>query len=186
MQHPFLLDATGAPVIVTGPPGDQLVSLRLPFSSTPTQPPVAMDITLRVSELADVGVPLTGSARAGFQYGADPLDNPTVDAPIVTAFASASVAPTAWAMSKTYLGPEDETATGPNFPRLYRIDVDVADGQTVTDLEVTDRLPVELQFLGGVTTLINGAPAFGCVGQSFSSAWRPSLHTAGKRRTSTM
>ena len=159
LEHPVLRTPTGTPVLVTGNPGDEFVVLRLPFSSTPTQPPVAMDVTLRVSELADVGVPLVGSARGGFQYGADPLDNPTVDPPIVGTQVSGRVTPTAWRMTKTYLGPENETATGPSFPHQYRIDVDVANGQVVTDLDLTDRLPIELQFVGGVTTLVNGAPA---------------------------
>ena len=69
LEHPVLRLPNGTPVLVTGNPGDEFVVLRLPFSSTPTQPPVAMDVTLRVSELADVGVPLVGSARGGFHTG---------------------------------------------------------------------------------------------------------------------
>ena len=55
--------------------------------------------------------------------------------------------PTILRLTKTYIGPEDETATGPNFPRQYRITVDVATGQTVTDLDLTDVLPGNLQFI---------------------------------------
>ena len=31
-------------------------------------------------------------------------------------------------IAKAYSGPEDETATGPNFPRQYTITVDLAAG----------------------------------------------------------
>ncbi len=59
---------------------------------------------------------------------------------------------------KTYLGPEDETASGPNFPRQYRITVDVANGQTVTDLDITDALPGNLQFLAVTSASAVGSP----------------------------
>src|SRR5690606_33924570 len=52
-----------------------------------------------------------------------------------------------WTMTKVYLGPEDETTSGPNFPRQYRIEVDLADGQTVANLDLTDLLPDNLQFV---------------------------------------
>ena len=67
--------------------------------------------------------------------------------------------PAIWRLTKTYIGPEDETATGPNFPRQYRIDVDIATGQTVTSVDLTDALPGSLQFLSVVSTLVNNAPA---------------------------
>jgi uncharacterized repeat protein (TIGR01451 family) len=42
---------------------------------------------------------------------------------------------------KTYEGPENETATGPNFPHKYKIILNVANGMTVTNLNVQDCIP---------------------------------------------
>lgn len=50
--------------------------------------------------------------------------------------------------AKTYIGPEDETATGPNYPRQYKIILDIAAGQTVTNLTVKDCLPPNVVFTG--------------------------------------
>jgi large repetitive protein len=160
--HPYAVNASGVPLVVTGgTPGDQLVVLQLPFGSfTTTQPSAALQVTTTLSNLADLGTPLNIRARAGFQYGADPLNNPPADPSIVGAFtANQPVTPAIWRLTKTYIGPEDETATGPNFPRQYRIDVDIATGQTVTNLDLIDLLPGNLQYLSVVSTLVNNAPA---------------------------
>lgn len=162
VTHPYARTAAGAPVVVTGgTPGNQLVVLQLPFGSfTATQPAAAIQVTTTLSTLADANVALNIRARGGFQYGADALDNPPVDPSTLGAFtANLPVTPTIWRLTKTYIGPEDETATGPNFPRQYRIDVDIATGQTVTNVDLTDVLPNNLQFLALVSTLINNAPA---------------------------
>lgn len=160
--HPYARTSAGAPVVVSGgTPGHQLVVLRLPFGSfTPTQPAAPIQVTTTLSTLADAGTALNLRARGGFQYGADPLDNPPSDPSALGAFTpNQPVTPAVWRLTKTYVGPEDETASGPNFPRQYRIDVDIAAGQTVTALDLTDVLPGNLQFLAVVSTLVNGAPA---------------------------
>ena len=65
--------------------------------------------------------------------------------------------PTVVTLAKTYIGPENETATGPNFPRRYTISADVAAGQTVTNLRFIDYLPNNLSFLSVVSTFAGGA-----------------------------
>ncbi|MGH9676409.1 MAG: hypothetical protein ACRD36_04845 [Candidatus Acidiferrum sp.] len=52
--------------------------------------------------------------------------------------------PELFMLKKTCIGPENETATGPNFPRQYKLDVSIAPGQTITNLDVTDLLPNNL------------------------------------------
>ncbi len=160
-NHPYARTAAGLPVVVTGTPGYQLVVLQLPFGSfTPNQPVATVQVTTTLSTLADANAALNIRARGGFQYGADPLSNPATDPSTLGTFtANQPVTPTIWRLTKTYVGPEDETATGPNFPRQYRIDVDIATGQTVTAVDLTDALPGNLQFLAVVGTLINNAPA---------------------------
>ncbi|MCL4207221.1 MAG: isopeptide-forming domain-containing fimbrial protein [Pirellulaceae bacterium] len=156
VEHPYAVDPAGDPLQVCGTPGDTLVVFQLPFGSfTPDQPPAVISVTADMSDFADLGVPLTLTARAGFQFGNDPLDNPATDPSLVSQAStdsstwtpSASVTPTLIRLTKTYVGPEDETATGPNFPRQYVINVEVATGQTVTNLDVSDFLPNNLAFL---------------------------------------
>ena len=53
--------------------------------------------------------------------------------------------------NKAYVGPEHETATGPNYVRTYTIDIDVAAGQTVTNLQVVEHLPDNIWYLGDGT-----------------------------------
>ncbi len=174
-DHPYARTSAGAAVVVTGTPGDQLVVLQLPFGSfTVPQPAVVIQVTTALSTRADANVALNVRARPGFQYGADPLDNPPADPSILGAFtANQPVTPTIWRLTKTYIGPEDETATGPNFPRQYRVDVDVATGQTVTSVDVTDALPSNIQFLAVVGTLVNG------VATSTTAIATPSASTPG-------
>lgn len=156
--HPY----TGAVVDCADLPGtgsgDLLAVLELPFGSfTPTQPPATVDVTLALSELADLDVALVVSALAGFRYGADPLDNPQVDPPLVQAVpTSAAVVPTLATLDKTYLGPEDETATGPNFPRRWLVELSVAPGQELTGVVLTDYLPDNVAFLSAAVTAGSG------------------------------
>ena len=160
VNHPYAVTVTGAPVQVCGgTPGDKLVVLLLPFGSfVPSQPAVNVSVTARLSGLADLGVPLTVRARGGFQFGMDPLNNPATDPSILSGFVSDSVRPTLLTLTKTYLGPEDETATGPNFPRRYLLTVDIANGQTVSLLSLQDFLPGNMQFL----SVVSSVPAVTC------------------------
>lgn len=147
--HPYAIDASGAPVQVTGLAlGQSYVVLRLPFGSfTPGQPAAVVHVTTQLSNLANVDVPLPIVANGGFQFGATPLDDPATDPSIVGNTATTAVVPKIMRITKTYNGPEDETATGPNYPRSYTLRVAVAPGQDVTDLTVTDSLPDTLQYL---------------------------------------
>ncbi|MEM9658324.1 MAG: hypothetical protein AAF961_08190, partial [Planctomycetota bacterium] len=175
VTHPYAVDASGAPLTVSGVAGDQLIVAQLPFGSfTAAQPPAEVTFDLTMSELADLQQPLTMHARAGFQYGNTSLNDPAVDPSLVSDgpadatswSAAASVEPALLSLSKNYLGPEDETATGPNFPRQYEIVVDVAEGQEISDLDITDVLPanvvlesVDAISTGGATTVFPTTPA---------------------------
>ena len=102
------------------------------------------------------------AALGGFSYGADALDNPTVDAPLRGATASGTITPSVLTLTKTYSGPENETATGPNYRRRYTIRADLASGQTVTDLRLIDFLPNNIAFL----SLVSSTPAGAVVEQT--------------------
>lgn len=130
------------------PPGFedcQIVLLPLRFLSLyPGQPPVRVEITLQVHSFADPGTPLPVKVLGGFQSGISATGTECLEGDA----AAATTVPTLFKVRKRYLGPEDETATGPNFPQPYEIEVDVADSQTLNPLLVTEDLPDSLVYLG--------------------------------------
>lgn len=157
--HPFAVDSLGAPIVVNGTPGDSLVVIELPFGSfTGGQTPAEIVVDLSLSEDADLNAPLTLAATGGFALGTDPLDNPTTDAPIRGATTAGQTEPIVADFVKTYLGPEDETATGPNYPRTYELRLDLADGAEFEDIILSDVLPDHIVPLSAsVTTGPGGA-----------------------------
>ena len=168
IDHPFAVDASGNPLQVTGTAGDKLVVVELPFGSYTTgQPPADIVINATTSNLADLGTDLIIGSRSGFRFGSDPLDNPGADPSIISdaAIDSSSwteqllVTPTLLELTKTYLGPEDETATGPNHVQQYRIDIDIADGQTISNLDIIDSLPPNVVVTAINSVEVNGAAA---------------------------
>jgi fimbrial isopeptide formation D2 family protein/uncharacterized repeat protein (TIGR01451 family) len=154
VPHPFAKDASGNPRMLKladfpgAKAGDKVYVLELPLGSyTPSQPPVDIAVTTAVSNLADVGQALPVIARGGFRFGGDPLDNPTVDPPIIGSSTTQNFTPSLFRVVKENLAHENETATGPNFKQTYRVRVDVADGQTLTNLRLRDVLAGTLQFV---------------------------------------
>lgn len=129
--------------------------LELPVGSfVPGQAPIVIEITAKVDSFADLGFPLVVGARGGFRFGTSAQGGaPTADP--ACPMAGGPVLPTLATIQKSYLGPESETATGPNFPRKYKLAVDIADGQTLEPLRIVDCLPDNL-------TLTGGAPPAGC------------------------
>lgn len=165
VAHPYARDTNNTPLQVCGTPGDTLVVLQLPFGSfTPDQPAADINVQATISNKADENVALPIYTRAGFQYGNDPLDNPAADPALVTnpstssnLWAVSTVTPDLIRLTKTYLGEEDEPVNGPNFIRRFKLSVDIAPGQTVTNLDLTDILPGTMQFVALVDTTVAGS-----------------------------
>lgn len=154
VEHPLLRNPDGTPVIVSGlTPGDRFIVLQLPLGSYEADSTeLTIHGTANIDQLADVGEALPIEVRGGFQYGCDPLDNPSVDNPndTVSNFVSDSVTPEVIRIDKMLIAPENETATGSNFPRSYVINIDIADGQTITDLVITDPISNRIVYLNNV------------------------------------
>ncbi len=146
---------------VMGNPGDQFVVLQLPFGSyTGAQTPAEIIANFSLSGKADLGVALPISARAGFQYGLDALDNPMGppmnDPRIVGPTAMDTFTPVLATLTKVSNAPsdrEEEVGTGPNQPLTYTINVDVADGQTLTNIDITDLLPDTIHYTSSSITI---------------------------------
>ena len=147
--HPFAMDASGNLVTLTGTPGDQLVVLQMPFGSfVQNQPSLQISMQMTMGQHAAVGKPLSLVATSGFRYGNDALDNPKTDAPIRGTSATLAVTPALVTTKISYLGPENETATGANFVQSYRVDVDVAIGANINQLTLDNLLDSNEVFVG--------------------------------------
>ncbi len=135
-----------------------------------------MSVDAQLSQYADLGTGLTIRARGGYEFGADPLDNACCDVPIVspsnpnsaTWTPTGTVTPTLISISKGDDAAESETATGPNYPHTYTVTVDIAPGQTITNLNVFDHFDDNIVITGinnfspasgSVTTIGGAAPA---------------------------
>ncbi|HET9229566.1 MAG TPA: hypothetical protein VFR31_22990, partial [Thermoanaerobaculia bacterium] len=124
-----------------------------PFGSfVPGQPDVEIDVEVKVHPFADVNVPLLLGARGGFRYGNSALGTSALTIGTFSPASIATVSPHVLTVKKIYLGPEDETATGPNFPRQYRIEVDISNNQTLQNVEIQDCFPNNVTFLGVAST----------------------------------
>jgi fimbrial isopeptide formation D2 family protein/uncharacterized repeat protein (TIGR01451 family) len=164
--HPFARDGNGNLRVVQASdygakPGDQLVVLDLPFGSlVPEQPKMTITVNFSLSDHADLGEPLTVSAQGGFAFGRDPLDNPTADHPVLGAKASGTITPSLFTLSKSFNGPEGETATGPNFQRSFDLKFDVATGQNVLNPVFKDTLPEGVVVVGTPTMSVPGSVVY--------------------------
>ncbi len=141
--------------------GQTWINILVPFGSyAPDQPVARLDFTATLAESPDgiepgavPGDPIDITARAGFQFGADALDNPTTDAPIQQGGTSSdAITPIVMRLEKAVQLPEGETAQGPNFPFTYTISIDVATNITVSNVNVRDLLPTNLFFLNATTS----------------------------------
>ncbi|MDY9924548.1 carboxypeptidase regulatory-like domain-containing protein [Methanobacterium sp.] len=130
---------------VTGTPGYSLYIIEYPLGSfTSGQPSAVLQINAFLRGNSTLGLPLNITAYPVFRFGA----NETGGTPIRGNQTTAQVTPTVIKIIKNTVAPhEDETATGSNYPWDYTLTVDVANGQTVTDINVIDLLPGNLQFV---------------------------------------
>jgi uncharacterized repeat protein (TIGR01451 family)/fimbrial isopeptide formation D2 family protein len=156
--HPFAKNPDGTAVVVTGKPDDQLVVVQLPFGSYgPEQPAAEINFTGIVSPLAQPNSSYPVTATGGFQFQTDSAGNPTVNVATLGTTTTDPIQPQLFRIKKTSSAPEAETATGPNFQHTYTVSMAVAPGQTVTNLQLADVLPGNVQFVSLVTATGNGA-----------------------------
>lgn len=171
VNHPYAENTVPEPVEVCGTPGDQLVVFQLPFGSfTPDQPAVEIDFQVSLSDYADLGYTLPLYARGGFQFGLTPLDDPCCDPSFfddstpgtMTDNPVGAIDPVLMELTKTNTPPESEVATGPNFPHRYTVEVEIADGQTVTNLDIVDYIDDNIIITGvtasGASVTFGGNP----------------------------
>ncbi|WP_280283067.1 VCBS domain-containing protein [Pseudomonas sp. BN415] len=156
-SHPLAVGTNGLPLVINAADfgmraGDQMVVVELPFASVSQgQPPITVQVTASLSDLADTDFSFSGPtpdltirARSGFQYGNDSLNNPATDPSIVEPSANADsyvVHPTVINFDQVITTPEGETATGPNFGRELDVIITPADSQTLSDVVLIQPVP---------------------------------------------
>lgn len=175
--HPYAVDNTGNPITINGTPGDTLVVIQLPFGSfTANQTPADIVLDLSLSEDADLSQLLDITVNGGFQYGNDAQDNPATDPSIIGPSQTIQVEPVVMDFEKVYIGPEDETATGPNYTRFYELQVDIAEGQTVNNVVIEDFLPNNIIPIGH--QVITGTSASESFSNGINAATNGNVFTA--------
>ena len=184
VDHPWARLSNGDNARVCGPAGDTLVSLRLPYSVfLPGQPAADITVEAKLSSFADLNTTLNIQSRSGYLYGNDSLDNGCCGDPIIidypstdsTTWPHSPLTPKLITFNKSYIGPDNtqaETVSGPNFIRQYSLIANIADGQTITNLDIFDELPNNEQF----DSLETGATTPG-----FSSISMPGTTVPGGR-----
>ncbi|PTX97490.1 hypothetical protein DB346_21075 [Verrucomicrobia bacterium LW23] len=131
--------------------GEEFYIYELPFGSfVVDQEPLDVEftaITNKATESAQVGVDLEIEVGGGFRYGNTPTGTTVIEAAVDVG----TVTPKVWEVGKDVVIHEDETATGSNFHVPWQLSVDVASGEMVHDIVLTDQLPNNLMFVGNVT-----------------------------------
>jgi uncharacterized repeat protein (TIGR01451 family) len=169
---PLGVDGNGNPLFIAAPAGyqagDWMVTMALPFGSfTPHQPAADIQLTFTVdnsTELSSMhgGQPLNITAIGGFQYGADPLNDPATDPSLVGTSVRTSSTVSLLDVSATTDLHEGETATGPDYPFNYVVTINpapVTASDPVHGVDFTFKLPDQVQFVPGANTINITGPA---------------------------
>lgn len=132
--------------------GDTINVYALPFSNLTAGQSTTVSIAASTSNLADVGSPLPICLTPRFRD-----DEPALNGPAITGSAiKTDATPVLWRMTKTYLDLENETATGPNYARDYRLDLDIATGQKIDNTTLIDVLSPTMQYVRVVNGSVQG------------------------------
>ncbi len=154
--------------VIAGPDGGTLSLIELPVSSVVEgEPTLVVNICVTIDAAAEIGVPLEVTATPVFVLGDTASgDNGPIEGIAVTS----TVTPTIVIFSKSDDAPEAERPTGPSFPVTYTLNADIANAQTVSNLQIGDVLPASMQFDGPISI----AGGVGC-----AAVASPSMTTPG-------
>ncbi|MEM6702675.1 MAG: hypothetical protein AAF690_08235 [Acidobacteriota bacterium] len=152
---------------ITAPAGYTVVVARLPVGSVVDGGPTLLpEICLTVDSGVDPYDPLDFSVIPAYEFGNSATGTPIVypanrvDDPIT---------PTIARLTKTNRAAEFERAPGPTWPYEYEIAIDIADGVTLSTLDILDSpLPAGLTVISGPTVvggtgcIVNGTVDIDC------------------------
>lgn len=136
--------------MASGPEGFRLLVLNVPVGSMVEN---GVSLTVKVCGMLNgpgvtIGTPVDVVSSMVYRYGDSPIgeNGSIVDAPVM-----ASITPTLYRLSKSV--DKSDLPTGSCWDFSYNITVDIADQMLITDLEINDILPDNVQYLGllGIT-----------------------------------
>jgi uncharacterized repeat protein (TIGR01451 family)/fimbrial isopeptide formation D2 family protein len=127
--------------------GERLYNVRYPLGSVSSaQPPQCINLNVFIPLTATLGTALNIGITPIFAFGSSPLD--TGPAAAITGVAIiVPVTPSVVKITKKFITPELETATGPSYPRQYELVINAATGATISPLTISDVLPTSMQFV---------------------------------------
>ncbi|MEL6348224.1 MAG: isopeptide-forming domain-containing fimbrial protein, partial [Myxococcota bacterium] len=136
---------------VSCPTGSTFYFIRTAFSGlAPSAPAATIDLTFAMDSDVALGDSLDVEGSCLFAFGEDALNNPDTDAPVRSDLVtnagdqeSATVTPTVLLVSKEVSTPV--TVTGESWPVSYTINLNVADGATITGAEIADAISDQFQ-----------------------------------------
>jgi fimbrial isopeptide formation D2 family protein/uncharacterized repeat protein (TIGR01451 family) len=161
---------TGNQIAVTA--GQSALFLSLPVGSVaPNQSAIAYSIPAKLLSTPTLGVALPVNANAVFALGDIPngtRGSCNTNDTICTSATAVNVTPSVLLLEKRVAALVDgATATGPNYPRRFTLDVTVADTHTTTTNVISDTLPD--------TFVFTSLPGSDCKANPGSMTFSPAL-----------
>ncbi|MEE4217579.1 MAG: IPTL-CTERM sorting domain-containing protein [Xanthomonadales bacterium] len=133
---------------VTGPEGGSLTIIKLPVGSVVTGgPDLTTNICLTIEPAATAGIPHDVTLVPVYEFGNTPTG---VNGPIVGPENTKPVIPTIIRFEKANVLPEEERPPSTTWPFSYTLTADIANTATVENLEFSDTLPADIQYMGPV------------------------------------
>ncbi|GAA0416526.1 hypothetical protein GCM10009133_26250 [Cocleimonas flava] len=143
---------------VTGTNGNSLIIIQPPIGSIVTGgPDLYINVCADIADDVVIGDQLTITSTPVFQFG----DTATGDnGPISGSTETTSVTPSLVDFEKVMSADEGESTPGSSWPVSYQLVADIANGNTISNLEFNDVLPSQLQYVAGSLSVTGGN---GCV-----------------------
>ena len=142
--------------IVNGPDGGSFYLLEPPIGTlVENGPTVIIHVCVTIDSNATIGSNLEVISQPVYELGDSPTgENGPIEGTALTEADGSYITPQLWTLTKTIIAPEQERVPGPDFPFTVSLTIDVADGKTVSNVDVLDTLVNEFQYTGNLN--ING------------------------------
>lgn len=139
---------------VTSSAGNSLHLLVLPLGSVVKNgPELTTNICITIAPSVTIGSPIDVKLQGVFEFG----DTATgINGYIEGASVTKSITPTLYLFSSNQSATASKNVPGPSFPTTFTDTIDVANGITVHDFNITNTLAPELQFIGGSDNVSGG------------------------------
>ena len=153
---------------MNGPNDYNLYNIQPPVGSIVAGgPPFVVEICGTIAPNASIGDPLTITTRPIFQFG----DSATGTTAILGDQQVDTITPSIVRFEKVLIAPEGERPPGASWPATYELVVDIANGNTIYDLNFADVIPADMQYVAPIT-IVSGTTGATCtpsvLGQSIN------------------